>query len=291
MVPDYQDKRYKKSMEIMMAPSFDKQIDTAAEWLRQQIDFTPFAGIMTGTGLAQSFENIERVAQFTYTDIPYFPSPTVQSHPGELLLGKIADKAVMVFQGRLHLYESYEPWQVTFPVRLMRAMGVKNLFITNAAGGLHPAFLPGQIMVITDHINLTGSNPLIGPNNDQWGPRFPDMSRAYDLGFRKAASHTAKKCSLTIQKGVYAGLRGPSLETPAEIRFLQTIGADAVGFSTVCEVLAAIHAGMRVLGLSTITNLHTPDDPQPATLDEIITVAQKAAPQLALFISEVLMAS
>ncbi len=271
-----------------MAPSFDKQIDRAAEWLRQQIDFTPFAGIMTGTGLAQSFGNIERVAQFTYTDIPFFPSPTVQSHPGELLLGKIADKAVMVFQGRLHLYEGYEPWQVTFPVRLMRAMGVKNLFITNAAGGLNPAFQPGQIMVITDHINLTGSNPLIGPNSDQWGPRFPDMSRAYDPIFVKAASNAAEKCSFAILNGIYAGLKGPSLETPAEIRFLQTIGADAVGFSTVCEVIAAVHSGIRVVGLSTITNVHTPDDPQPATLDEIITVAQKAAPQLAQLISEFL---
>lgn len=288
MVTDYQDERHIKPMEITMATSFEKQIDAAAAWLCQQIDFSPFAGIVTGTGLAQSFSNIERMAQFTYTDIPFFPQPTVQSHPGELLLGKIADKAVMVFQGRLHLYEGYQPWQVTFPVRLMRAMGIKNLFITNAGGGLDPAFQPGQIMVITDHINLTGSNPLIGPNIDQWGPRFPDMSRAYDPILVEAALNAAEECSLAIQKGVYAGLKGPSLETPSEIRFLQTIGADAVGFSTVCEVLAAIHAGMRVLGLSTITNVHSPDDPKPATLDEIIAVAQKAAPQLAMVISNVL---
>lgn len=271
-----------------MATSFEKQIDAAAKWLHEQIDFTPFAGIMTGTGLAQSFSDIERIAQFTYTDIPYFPQPTVKSHPGELLLGKIADKSVMVFQGRLHLYEGYQPWQVTFPIRLMRAMGSKALFITNAAGGLDPVFQPGQIMVINDHINLTGSNPLTGPNVDHWGPRFPDMSRAYNPIFVNAALQAAKKCSLIIQNGVYAGLKGPSLETPAEIRFLQTIGADAVGFSTVCEVLAAVHAGMQVMGLSTITNVHFPDNPKPATLDEIITVAQKAAPQLAMVISEVL---
>ncbi len=271
-----------------MAPSFEKQIDAAAEWLRQQIDFTPFAGIMTGTGLADSFENIQQVAQFAYTDIPFFPQPTVQGHPGELLLGKIADKAVMVFCGRLHLYEGYEPWQVTFPVRLMHAMGAKTLFITNAAGGLNPAFQPGQIMVIVDHINLTGSNPLIGPNRYEWGPRFPDMGRTYDPVLVETASSAADKCSLAIQKGVYAGLKGPSLETPAEIRFLQTIGANAVGFSTVCEVIAAIHAGMRVLGLSTITNVHFPDNPEPATLDEIIAVAQKASPQLAQLIGEVL---
>ena len=275
-------------MDTVMTPSFEKQIDAAVDWLQKQTQFTPMAGIVTGTGLAHGFEKMETVARLTYSDIPYFPQPTVRSHPGELRLGVIAGKEVMFFQGRLHLYEGFQPWQVTFSIRLMQAMGVKYLFATNAAGGLNPSFKPGQIMLITDHINLTGVNPLVGPNVDQWGPRFPDMSHAYNRKLAHAAFSVADKCSLVIQRGNYAGLIGPSLETPAEIRFLQTIGADAVGFSTVCEVIAAVHSGMRVMGLSTITNVHTPDDPQPATLDEIIAVAQKASPEMALLISEVI---
>jgi len=275
-------------MEPAMTPSPETRIGSAAGWLQKKIDVIPVAGIMTGTGLAAGFDKMAPIARFDYRDIPHFPEPTVQSHPGELRLVTFNGKVVMVFQGRLHLYEGYQPWQVTFPVRLMQTIGVKHLFVTNSAGGLNPSFEPGQIMVITDQINLTGVNPLVGPNIDEWGPRFPDMSHAYDPFIIKAVSDAARKCSPKLSKGVYAGLKGPCLETPAEIRYLQSVGADAVGFSTVCEVIAAVHGGMRVTGFSTITNVHTPEDPQPVTLDEIISVAQKAAPQLACVMHEII---
>jgi purine-nucleoside phosphorylase len=183
-------------------------------------------------------------------------------------------------QGRFHLYEGYTPLEVTFPIRVMQQLGVKILIVSNAAGGLNPEFNPGDIMLITDHINLTGTNPLIGPNVDSWGIRFPDMTRAYDKTLIAAAERVAKAAGKSLQKGVYAGLTGPSLETPSEVKFLQTIGAEAVGFSTVQEVIAAVHSGMRVLGLSTITNVHNPDDPVPAAVEDIIEVARGATPLL-----------
>jgi purine-nucleoside phosphorylase len=187
---------------------------------------------------------------------------------------------VIAMQGRFHLYEGYRPAEVTFPVRVMQQLGVKILILSNAAGGLNPEFNPGDIMLITDHINLTGLNPLIGPNEDSWGPRFPDMTRAYDDELIASAEIIAKRAGIHLQKGIYVGLTGPSLETPAEVKFLQTIGAEAVGFSTVQEVIAAAHGGIRVLGLSTITNVHDPEDPVPATVEEIIEVARGATPRL-----------
>jgi purine-nucleoside phosphorylase len=204
-----------------------------------------------------------------------------------LLIGEIQGCAVMVMQGRFHLYEGYSPLEVTFPIRVMQELGVKILILTNAAGGLNTAFNAGDIMLITDHINLTGSNPLIGPNEDRWGIRFPDMSAAYDKALTSIAANVAQSAGLPIRRGVYVGLKGPSLETPAEIRFLKTIGAEAVGFSTVQEVIAAVHAGMRVLGLSTITNVHDPENPIPATVEDIIEVAKTAAPVLEKIIRKV----
>ncbi|MDH3879772.1 MAG: purine-nucleoside phosphorylase, partial [Desulfobacterales bacterium] len=191
---------------------------------------------------------------------------------------------VIAMQGRFHLYEGYHPLEVTFPIRVMQQLGVRILILSNAAGGLNPKFMPGDIMLIADHINLTGTNPLIGPNEDRWGIRFPDMSRAYDKTLIAAAERIAKKAGEHLQKGIYVGLTGPSLETPSEVKFLQTIGAEAVGFSTVQEVIAAVHSGMRVLGLSTITNVHNPDDPVPATVEEIIEVAKGATPLLEMII-------
>jgi len=223
-----------------------------------------------------------------YADIPHFPVSTVSGHKGRLLLGRLKERAVVVCQGRFHLYEGYHPREVVFPIRLMQTLGVDTVVVTNAAGGLNPAFRPGDIMRIADHINLTGENPLVGPNEPSWGIRFPDMSRVYDAGLGNQAQAAADALDLTLRYGVYAGLKGPSLETPAEIRFLTTIGADAVGLSTVQEVIAAVHAGMRILGLSVITNVNHPDRPIPATLEDIIAVADQAAPRLARLIEHLL---
>ena len=193
-----------------------------------------------------------------------------------------------VMQGRIHLYEGYTPLQVTFPIRVMRQLGVTALVVSNAAGGFDPAFAPGDIMLIADHINLTGANALIGPNDADWGIRFPDMNHVYDPGLQNLARAAAAQCGIPLQQGVYAGLTGPSLETPAEVRYLKTIGADAVGFSTVQEAIVAVHAGMRVLGLSIITNVNDPDRPVPATVEEIIAVANTAAPKLTRIIQAVM---
>jgi purine-nucleoside phosphorylase len=186
----------------------------------------------------------------------------------------------MAMQGRFHLYEGYSPAEVTFPIRVMQALGVRRLIVTNAAGGLNPAFRPGDMMLITDHINLPGENPLTGPNVDLWGLRFPDMSQAYDRKLIALAEKAAKTAGIPIRKGVYVGLKGPSMETPAETRFLKSAGAEAVGFSTVHEVIAAVHGGMQVLGISIITNVNDPDRPVPAALEDIIAIARRATPSL-----------
>jgi purine-nucleoside phosphorylase len=257
-----------------------QQVAEAVATIRTHSELQPEIGLFVGTGLGASVAGLEVRAGLDHHQIPNFPISTVEGHSGRLLLGTMGPRAVMVMQGRVHLYEGYTPRQVAFPIRVMQAMGVKTLLVTNAAGGLNDAFSPGDIMIITDHINLTGDNPLVGANADQWGVRFPDMSRVYARGLAQLAATTALSGGLHLQKGVYAGLKGPSLETPAEIRFLRAIGADAVGLSTVMEVIAAVHAGMRILGLSIITNVHDPDRPQPATLDEIIATARDCAPRL-----------
>jgi purine-nucleoside phosphorylase len=197
-------------------------------------------------------------------------------------------KQIMAMQGRFHLYEGYSPLEVTFPIRVMQELGVKVLILSNAAGGLNPGYHAGDIMIITDHINLTGSNPLIGGNEKSWGIRFPDMIEAYDKKLAEIAETAGKDEGIPLQKGVYVGLKGPSLETRAEVRFLRLIGADAVGFSTIQEVIAAVHAGIKVLGLSTITNLNDPDQPVPITVEEVIEVAKNAAPKLEAVIKNVI---
>ena len=249
-------------------------------FIKSRIKDKPYIGLLTGTGLGESAESMEIETTIRYEDIPHFPVSTVQTHIGRLLSGKMNGCPAIAMQGRFHLYEGYRPAEVTFPIRVMQQLGAKILMLSNAAGGLNPKFNPGDIMLITDHINLTGSNPLIGPNEDSWGPRFPDMTRAYDDALIASAESIAKTAGAHLQRGIYVGLMGPSLETPSEIKFLQTIGAQAVGFSTVQEVIAAVHGGMRVLGLSAITNVHNPEDPVPATVEEIIEVARGATPLL-----------
>ena len=260
--------------------SYKNKVIETAEFLKARIEKLPEIGLMTGTGLGESAESMAISASFEYEDIPNFSTSTVESHLGRLLFGSAHDKQLIAMQGRFHLYEGYSPLEVTFPIRVMQALGVKTLILSNAAGGLNPEFEAGDIMIITDHINLMGANPLIGSNEDRWGLRFPDMMGAYNKKLATLAARAGKDMGLPLRKGVYVGLKGPSLETPAEIRFLRIIGADAVGFSTIQEIIVAVHAGMKVLGLSVITNIHNPDEPVPATVEEIIDVAKEAAPRI-----------
>lgn len=253
----------------------------AAAFLRERSDRVPDIGILTGTGLGAIAEAVEAADVLDYRDIPHFPVSTVTGHPGRMIRGKLGGRTAAVFQGRFHLYEGYSARDVTFPVRVLQELGARTLVVTNAAGGLNPAFAAGDAMILADHVNLTGENPLVGANEESWGLRFPDMGRVYDAGLAERAERAAAAEGLPIRRGVYAGLKGPSLETPAEVRYLRTIGADAVGFSTVMEAVAAVHAGMRVLGISLLTNVHDPDDPPPAVLEEIVAAADAAAPRLA----------
>jgi purine-nucleoside phosphorylase len=263
-----------------------KAVETA-QFIESYIKNPPQIGLMTGTGLGASTEFLDISVSLEYKDIPNFPTSTVESHYGRLLFGDMCGKQIMAMQGRFHLYEGYSPLEVTFPIRVMQELGVKMLILSNAAGGLNRKFTAGDIMIIIDHINLTGSNPLIGRNEESWGIRFPDMIEAYDKELVELAETAGRDEGIPLQKGVYVGLKGPSLETRAEVRFLRTIGADAVGFSTIQEVIAAVHAGIKVLGLSTITNINDPDNPMPTTVEKVIAVADKAAPRLEAIIKNV----
>jgi purine-nucleoside phosphorylase len=261
-----------------------RKAEEAAAFLRERAPLAPRVALLTGTGLGESAAGLEVAAAFDYAAIPHFPVPTVASHDGRLLIGRLGGCPLALLQGRFHLYEGRSPAEVSFPVRVLQELGARRLVVTNAAGGLDPEFKAGDIMLIGDHINLTGENPLVGPNEESWGDRFPDMSFAYDRRLMAGAERAAAAAGIPLRRGVYAGLKGPSLETPAEIRFLRTIGADAVGFSTVTEVIAAVHGGVRVLGLAVITNVHDPDRPKPASVASIIATARQAAPRLAALI-------
>lgn len=267
---------------------YEQHVGDAARFLSAGLATCPQIGVLTGTGLGDSFADLAPDLSLAYGQIPHFPESTVAGHRGRLTVGRLAGRCLAVLQGRVHLYEGYTPRQVVFPIRVLREMGVSTLVVTNAAGGLAPHMACGDVMAIRDHINLTGTNPLVGATHDRWGPRFPDMSRPYDPELIELAQAAAQRAGLSLQRGVYAGLLGPCLETPAEIRFLRTIGADAVGLSTVQEVIAAVHGGMRVLGVSVITNRQDPDHPAPARLAEIIATAERAAPRVGRILSEVI---
>jgi purine-nucleoside phosphorylase len=272
----------------MMKRPYKQAVLEAAQFIERVSGRSFDAAILTGTGLGDSVEFLENRQEIDYREIPNFPVSTVESHAGKLITGHFSKSSVLAFKGRFHLYEGYSPQEVTFPIRIMQELGTRHLILSNASGGLNPEFLPGDIMMISDHINLTGENPLVGPNESDWGERFPDMAFAYHPELIQAGLDSADESCGIIRKGVYAGLKGPSLETPAEIRFLQIIGADAVGFSTVQEVIAAVHAGIQVLALSIITNVHHPEAPVPATVKEIIDVAQTASPKLVAILKSVL---
>ncbi|MBF0241659.1 MAG: purine-nucleoside phosphorylase [Desulfamplus sp.] len=250
----------------------------SVNFIKNRINPEPYQiAFLIGTGLGECTASMDLDTKFRYQDIPNFPVSTVESHKGELIFGTMCNKKIVVMQGRFHLYEGYSPLQVTFPIRVMQELGVKYLIISNASGGLNLGFATGDVMVIRDHINLTANNPLVGANVDSWGVRFPDMSEVYDKNLANIAIAAAKKAGVAVHYGIYAGLCGPSLETPAEMRFLKTIGADAVGFSTVMEAIVGVHAGMKIVGIATITNINNPDVPHKATVEDIIKAANYAS--------------
>lgn len=264
-------------------------VNQASAWLKKKLpqEFQPRVGITLGTGLSGLASQIEPLARLPYADIPGFPLSTVESHAGELIFGELAHKPVAALAGRFHLYEGYSPQQVTLPVRVLASLGVDSFIFSNAAGGLDPAMSSGRVMLISDHINFTGANPLIGDNVEEWGERFPDMSQVYDPGLLDMARQAAADLGIEIYQGVYVGLKGPSMETPAETRMLRGFGADAVGMSTVLEVIAARHHGLKVLAFSAISNVNRPEAMEPAPIELVIENASKAGADLARLIAAV----
>lgn len=252
------------------------QVEAAAEWLRTRGVEAPRVALVLGSGLGELAEQFEGAQAFDYETIPHFPRSTVEGHAGRLVYGRFGGHAALAMQGRFHFYEGWSLQQVTFPIRVFAALGCHTLIVTNSSGGININYSPGDLMIISDHINMTGANPLVGPNLDTLGPRFPDMTEPYERSLRKLAMRVADAQSLPIRVGVYAGVLGPSYETPAEIRMLRTLGGDAVGMSTVPEVIVANHAGMRVLGISCITNLASGLSEHKLTHDEVKETAAMA---------------
>ena len=259
-----------------------------AEFLKPYITKAPLIGYLTGTGLSDTLDDLDPLAVFNYSELLNFPVSTVESHKGKLIYGALSGRPLLMMQGRFHLYEGYSPEEVTFPIRVMQELGVRTLILTNAAGGINLNFSAGDIMLIRDHINLTGKNPLTGPNEAAWGLRFPDMSRVYDPILMDLVRNIALQRRIPVQTGVYAGLSGPSLETPAETRFVKIIGGDAVGFSTVMEAIAGVHAGMKILGISLITNINDPDKPMETTLESVLKTAETSLEPLKRLLTHVI---
>jgi len=263
-------------------------IQAAAAAIRSQWNRTPHAGIILGTGLGGLVDEIKVEATLDYESIPHFLKSTVSSHRGRLVCGELAGLPILAMEGRFHMYEGYALKQLTLPVRVFQALGAELLIVSNAVGGMNPHFRLGDIMVIDDHINLMGDNPLIGINDDRLGPRFPDMSAPYDQSLIDVALEVARKENFAAHRGVFVAVPGPNLETRAEYRFLRAIGADAVGMSTVPEVIVAAHAGLRTVGLSVVTDLCLPDALKPANVEDIIAVANAAEPKLRALVRGVL---
>ena len=264
-------------------------IKETAEFLKSKISTKPMVGIILGSGLGGLATKIEIDVEFKYEEIPNFPVSTVEGHSGKLIFGKLGNKDVVAMQGRFHYYEGYEMNQVTFPVRVMKFLGIKNLIVSNAAGGLNPNFNVGDIMIINDHINYFPFNPLRGKNISELGERFPDMSKTYNPELLKIAKKIASKNNIFVQEGVYIGSQGPTLETPAEYKLFRTFGADATGMSTVPEVIVAHHMGIKCFGMSIITNMDKPVDPAGETThDEVQNVAGTVEPKMSLIIKELI---
>lgn len=250
-------------------------IREAAEYIRSRSALAPKVGLILGSGLGVLADHIEQPVSIDYRDIPFFPQSTVEGHAGELLIGTVQGTPVVLMKGRFHMYEGYGPEMTAFPVRVMKELGVTTLLVTNAAGGVNTSYHPGDLMLISDHLNLTGRNPLVGPNDEELGARFPDMSQAYSRRLRDIARKLAADKGVPLQEGVYAGLLGPTYETPAEIRMLRTLGADAVGMSTVSETIVARHAGIEVLGISCISNMASGILDQPLSHQEVMETTER----------------
>jgi purine-nucleoside phosphorylase len=270
-----------------------EEIKQAVDYVQSRTKHQPGIGLILGSGLSPLAEEVEQADYIPYTDIPNFPVSSVSGHAGRLVIGHLAGKAVMVMQGRTHFYEGYSMQHITLPVRVMQMMGVKTLIVTNAAGGINQSFEAGDLMLIVDHINMVGlggNNPLRGPNQEEFGPRFPSMTRAYSPDLIALARKVAGQSNLTLREGVYACIAGPSFETPAEIRFLQMIGADAVGMSTAPEVIVANHGGMQVLGISSVTNItiqHTGSEAE-TTHEEVLKTGKIIVPKLIALLKGIL---
>jgi purine-nucleoside phosphorylase len=267
-----------------VSPLFE-EIQRAAATVRRRCSLVPEIGVILGTGLGGLAREIAVEAEVPYEHLPGFPLSTVETHAGKLLLGTLGGRPVVAMQGRFHRYEGYDLRQVTFPVRVLHALGARALVVSNACGGMHPLWSPGDLVLLSDHINLLGDNPLVGPNDDRLGPRFPDMSAPYDPGLRALARQAALDLGITLREGVYVAVPGPNLETRAEYRMLRAIGADVVGMSTVPEVIVANHQGMRTVGISIITDQCLPDALEPADIGKIIATAGRAEPQLTLLVT------
>ncbi|MAT58953.1 MAG: purine-nucleoside phosphorylase [Melioribacteraceae bacterium] len=266
-----------------------KMINETLEVIRSKTKDNYEIGIILGTGLGGLVKEIQVEHEINYSDLPHFPLSTVESHSGKLIFGRINGKNVVAMQGRFHFYEGYSMKQITYPVRVMKFLGVKNLLVSNACGGMNPLYQKGDVMIISDHINLLGDNPLIGKNEDELGPRFPDMSEPYSKELIQLAEDAALRNGIKVQKGVYVAVPGPNLETRAEYRFLRGIGADVVGMSTIPENIVAVHMGIKVLGISIITDECFPDSLRPVDVNEIISTAMEAEPKMTTIMKEVIL--
>lgn len=264
------------------------KINETLSVIRKQTKETYPVGIILGTGLGGLVKEIDVKCELDYSMLPYFPISTVESHRGKLIFGKIGNKNVVAMQGRFHYYEGYTMQQITYPVRVMKYLGVETLLVSNACGGLNPEYRRGDLMIMQDHINLLSDNPLIGKNEDEFGPRFPDMSEPYNLELIKSAEDVARANKIKVHKGVYVAVPGPNLETKAEYKFLSAIGADVVGMSTIPEDIVANHMGMNVLGISIITDECFPETLNKVNVEEIIAAAMKAEPKMTLIMKEVI---
>ncbi|SEM87095.1 purine-nucleoside phosphorylase [Mesobacillus persicus] len=262
------------------------KIQNAAEFLKNKFGQQPKIGLILGSGLGILADEIEDAVKIPYSEIPDFPVSTVEGHAGQLVVGTLSGVTVAAMQGRFHFYEGYSMDKVTFPVRVMKELGIDHLIVTNAAGGVNESFSPGDLMLISDHINNMGTNPLVGPNDSELGPRFPDLSEAYSKELRKMARGTAERLDIKVQEGVYVGNSGPVYETPAEVRMLRTLGGDAVGMSTVPEVIVARHSGMKVLGISCISNMAAGILDQPLSHDEVIETTEKVKATFLLYVKD-----
>lgn len=264
------------------------KIKEAYEYIQGRTQVKPSIGIILGTGLGGLVKEIEIIDEIEYKDIPHFPVSTVQSHSGKLIFGKLGGKEVVAMQGRFHFYEGYNMQEVTFPVRVMKFLGIQNLFVSNASGGVNPDYEVGEIMILDDHIDLFPAHPLIGKNIDELGPRFPDMSEPYDHKMIKMAQEIAAENNIRVATGVYAGLTGPTLETPAEYKYVRIIGADAVGMSTVPEVIVARHMSIPCFAISIITDLGVPGKIQEVSVEDVIAVANQQEPKMTLIMRELI---